>query len=105
MSHFSRRCLRVFAFGCFFVRVVVFHPHALSLVIACAVWCSAGKLFSLIFCRYPFSVAVHNAALFTALRNVLHLVAFLCVLWCFVHTLYRFLSLAPFGVVQKSCFY
>ncbi len=50
----------------FFVRLVVFRPHALSLFISCAVWYSAGKLFLLIFYRSFFG-AFHNAALFTAL--------------------------------------
>ena len=49
MSYFSRRCLSVFAFGCFFVRLVVFCSHGLSLVIACAVWCSAEKSVPFIF--------------------------------------------------------
>ena len=65
MPHFSRHCLSVFAY-CLFGCLVVFCSHALSLVIACAVWRSAGKSFPLIFYR-SFSVAVHNVALFTAL--------------------------------------
>ena len=70
----------------------------------CAVWCSAGKSFSLIFYS-SFSVAVHNVELFTALRNVFAFCCLLVRLWCFIRTLYRFLSLAPFGIALKSCFH
>ena len=103
MSHFSRRCLRVFAFGCLLVRLVVFCSHALSLVIACAVWRSAGKLFPLIFCRYPFSVVVHNVALFTALPESFCIwLLFVRVVVFHPHALSLFISCAVWRSAEKS---
>ena len=117
MSHFSRRCLRVFAFGCFFVRLVVFCSHALSLVIACAVWCSAGKSFRLLFTvRFPLPFTMSHFSrrcvmfciwlLFCASCGVSSARFTICAVWCSAEKSVPFIFTALFLLVLRcNAFY